>query len=89
YWLGGLALARFVLDRPETVAGKRVLDLGTGSGLVAIAAAKAGAASVLAADIDPYAMGAVPLNAAANGVAVAAVQGDLTAGPVPEVDVVL
>ncbi|NWM20010.1 methyltransferase, partial [Escherichia coli] len=45
YWLGGLALARFVLDRPETVAGKRVLDLGTGSGLVAIAAAKAGAAS--------------------------------------------
>ncbi|MCS7493938.1 50S ribosomal protein L11 methyltransferase, partial [Raoultella planticola] len=81
YWLGGLALARFVLDRPETVAGKRVLDLGTGSGLVAIAAAKAGAASVLAADIDPYAMVAVPLNAAANGVAVAAVQGDLTAGP--------
>ncbi|NWO96542.1 50S ribosomal protein L11 methyltransferase, partial [Escherichia coli] len=72
YWLGGLALARFVLDRPETVAGKRVLDLGTGSGLVAIAAAKAGAASVLAADIDPYAMVAVPLNAAANGVAVAA-----------------
>ena len=89
YWLGGLALARFVPDRPETVAGKRVLDLGTGSGLVAIAAAKAGAASVLAADIDPYAMVAVPLNAAANGVAVAAVQGDLTAGPVPEVDVVL
>jgi predicted nicotinamide N-methyase len=89
YWLGGLALARFVLDRPEVVAGRRVLDLGTGSGLVAIAAAKAGAASVLAADIDPYAIAALPLNAAHNGVAVEAVLGDLTEGPVPDVDLIL
>lgn len=89
YWLGGLALARFVLDRPETVRGRRVLDLGCGSGLVAIAAAKAGAASVLATDIDPYAVVATQVNAAANGVAVEAVCGDLTEGPVPEVDLIL
>jgi predicted nicotinamide N-methyase len=89
YWLGGLALARFVLDRPATVAGKRVLDLGCGSGLVAIAAAKAGAASVLAADVDPYAIAVLPLNAAQNGVIVEAVLSDLTAGPVPEVDLIL
>jgi len=89
YWLGGLALARFVLDRPEMVRGRRVLDLGCGSGLVAIAAAKAGAASVLATDIDPYAVVATQVNAAANGVAVEAVCGDLTEGPVPEVDLIL
>lgn len=89
YWLGGLALARFVLDRPETVCGRRVLDLGCGSGLVAIAAAKAGAASVLAADIDRYAIAALPLNAAANDVAIEGVLDDLTEGPVPEVDLIL
>ncbi len=89
YWLGGLALARFVLDRPEAVAGRRVLDLGCGSGLVAIAAAKAGAASVLAADVDGYAVAATQVNAAANGVSVDVVQGDLTEGAVPEVDLIL
>lgn len=89
YWLGGLALARFVLDRPETVRGRRVLDLGCGSGLVAIAAAKAGAASVLAADVDPYAVKATQVNAAENGVAVEALHADLTEGPVPEVDLIL
>lgn len=89
YWLGGLALARFVLDRPETVAGRRVLDLGCGSGLVAIAAMKAGAMQVLAADIDRYAVAATLLNAEANGVAVDAVHADLTEAPVPAVDVIL
>ena len=89
YWLGGLALARFVLDRPEVVAGRRVLDLGCGSGLVAIAAAKAGADRVLAVDVDPYALAAVALNAAANGVVVEAVHADLTDGPVPETDLIL
>ncbi len=89
YWLGGLALARFVLDRPEVVAGRRVLDLGCGSGLVAIAAAKAGAAAVLAADIDRYAVAATQVNADANGVVVEAVHGDLTEGRVPAVDLIL
>lgn len=67
-WAGGQGLARHVLDNPEIVRGKHVLDFATGSGLVAIAAAKAGAASVLAADIDPFCAAAVRLNTAANGV---------------------
>ena len=67
-WAGGQALARYLLDHPVSVAGRRVLDLGSGSGLVAVAAAKAGAGRVLAADIDAFAMAAIGLNAAANGV---------------------
>lgn len=66
-WPGGVALARYVLDHPELVAGRRVLDFGAGSGLVAIAAAKAGARAV-AAEIDAFAAAAIRLNAAANGV---------------------
>ena len=69
-WAGGQGLARYVLDHPQTVAGKEVLDFATGSGLVAIAAKRAGAASVLAADIDPWASEAVAINAGLNGVAV-------------------
>ena len=69
-WAGGQALARYLLDRPETVAGLRVLDLATGSGLVAIAAARAGAAEVRAVDLDPVAGVATRLNAAANQVPV-------------------
>lgn len=77
-WAGGQGLARFVLDHRETVAGRHVLDFATGSGLVAIAARKAGAASVLAADVDPFCRAAVALNAAANGVAVDFTEVDLT-----------
>jgi predicted nicotinamide N-methyase len=89
HWGGGLALARYVLDQPEAVVGKRVLDMGAGSGIVGVAAMKAGAASVVAADVDPYAIAALKLNAEANGVAIAAVLGDLTQTEPPEVDVVL
>ena len=67
-WAGGQGLARYILDNPETVAGKRVLDFASGSGLVAIAAKLAGATDVLAADIDPWTRTAVMLNAAENGV---------------------
>jgi predicted nicotinamide N-methyase len=69
-WPGGQALARYVLDRPETVRGRRILDFGAGSGLVAIAAAKAGAIAT-AAEIDAFAAAAIGLNAARNDVAVA------------------
>lgn len=88
-WAGGLSLARFVLDRPETVAGRRVLDLGAGSGLVAIAAAKAGAATVAAAEIDRNALAALRLNAELNEVAIATIGHDLTAGDPPEADLML
>ena len=76
-WAGGQAVARYVLDHPEIVAGKRVLDFASGSGLVAIAAAQAGAAQVTASDIDPYAVAAIALNAAANDVAVSATDRDM------------
>src|SRR3954453_8262693 len=69
-WAGGQALARYVLDNPDLVRGKRVLDFASGSGLVAIAAAKAGAAEVTAADIDPFCATAIRLNSEANGVGV-------------------
>jgi predicted nicotinamide N-methyase len=69
-WAGGQGLARYVIDNPATVRGKRVLDFAAGSGLVAIAAAKAGAAEVRAADIDPFCATAVHLNAEANAVSV-------------------
>jgi predicted nicotinamide N-methyase len=88
-WGGGLALVRYLLDHPEAVAGRRVLDLGTGSGLVAIAAARAGALNVTAADISPHAIAAARLNAALNEVEVTAVLGDLTAGPAADADIVL
>ena len=89
WWGGGVGLARHVLDHPSLVAGKAVLDLGTGSGLVAIAAAKAVARGVLAADIDRYAVIAASLNAKANGVRISVQLADLTDSDPPEVDVVL
>jgi predicted nicotinamide N-methyase len=80
-WAGGQALARYVLDNPHLVAGKRVLDIGSGSGLVALAAAKAGAASILAADIDAFACAAIRLNATANNCSVTTTQDDLIGAP--------
>jgi predicted nicotinamide N-methyase len=76
-WAGGQALARYILDNPDIVRGKRVLDIGAGSGLVGLAAAKAGAASVLAADIDAHACAAIALNASVNGCTIAVTQDDV------------
>jgi predicted nicotinamide N-methyase len=76
-WPGGQAMARYLLDHPQTAAGLPVIDLASGSGLVAIAAAKAGAAAVTAYDTDPLAAAAITMNAAANGVAVRAVCADI------------
>lgn len=87
-WAGGLALAHYLQERPDAIAGKRVLDLGAGSGLVGIAAALAGA-FVLAADRDPIARAAIPINAALNDIAVAVIDLNLAAGTVPDVDLIL
>jgi predicted nicotinamide N-methyase len=80
-WAGGIALARYLLDHRDQVAGQVVLDLAAGSGLVAIAAALAGAERVLASDIDPMAVAAIGLNSALNGVAVTVVADDLLSAP--------
>ncbi|MGC5778319.1 class I SAM-dependent methyltransferase [Methylobacterium sp. NFXW15] len=89
-WAGGQALARYILDNPAMVAGKRVVDFASGSGLCAIAAAKAGAAHVLASDLDGFALHAIRLNAEANGVAglIAPTQANLI-GTAFEADLVL
>ncbi|HTN96518.1 MAG TPA: methyltransferase [Nordella sp.] len=88
-WAGGQALARYVLDHPHLVADKNMLDLATGSGLVAIAAKKAGAAKVLAADIDRFACAATRLNAQANGVDLAITDDDLLCNGPGAFDVIL
>jgi predicted nicotinamide N-methyase len=88
-WAGGQALARYVLDNPALAAGRRVLDLGAGSGLAGIAALKAGAARVLAADTDPFAVAAIALNAAVNHVELEATSDDLLAAPPSRLDLVL
>lgn len=88
-WAGGIALARYLLDHPDAVAGLRVLDVGTGSGLAAIAAAKAGARSVTAVDIDADAVNAARLNAAANGVVIDALEADIAALSAPQAEMVL
>jgi predicted nicotinamide N-methyase len=88
-WAGGQALARYVLDHPALVAGKSVLDLATGSGLVGIAAMKAGARSVLAADIDLFATAAARLNAHANDVALDITDDDLLQNGPGRFDVIL
>jgi predicted nicotinamide N-methyase len=88
-WIGGQALARYILDHPDTVAGRSVLDVACGSGVVAIAAAMAGARSVAANDVDPYAIAAMKANAAANDVAVTPLLGDILDGDGDAADVVL
>ena len=89
-WAGGQALARYILDNPDRVTGARIIDFASGSGLVAIAAVKAGARHVTASDLDPFAMAAIRLNAAANDVAgrIEPVSDNLL-GTEPEVDLVL
>jgi predicted nicotinamide N-methyase len=88
-WAGGQALARHLLDHPALVAGRRVVDFASGSGLVAIAAARAGAADVVAVDIDPFCEAAIGLNAELNGVTIPFRAGDPLAAPLPDCDVVL
>ena len=91
-WAGGQALARYLLDHPETARGRHVIDMASGSGLVAIAAALAGAAAVTAYDIDPLAAEAIRVNSAANGITVLAVCADVLARddiPAPDADLVL
>lgn len=87
-WAGGQGLARYILDTPDLVAGKRVIDFACGSGLVGIAAMMAGAASCHAVDIDPFALAATGLNAELNGVVLSLEMADITASPPPEADIV-
>jgi predicted nicotinamide N-methyase len=88
-WAGGQGLARFLLDHPERVRGRTVLDLASGSGLVGIAAARAGAAAVLCCDVEPLGAAAAGLNAAANGVRLETRTADLLDGGHGEAEVVL
>lgn len=76
-WAGGQGVARYILDNPDSVSGKTVLDFASGSGLVGIATVKAGAKSVIASDIDPFALAAIQINANANAVVVEPVSNDL------------
>lgn len=88
-WAGGQALARYVSEHAADFAGRRVLDLASGSGLVAIAAALAGAGDVAANDIDPMSEAAVWLNAQLNGVTIRFIPGNLLEGEAPEADIIL
>jgi predicted nicotinamide N-methyase len=88
-WGGGLAIARYIRDHPDAVAGRRVLDVASGSGLDALAAATAGASEATAADIDPFATAAIALNARANGQKIDVVRADLLEAEPPDVEVIL
>lgn len=88
-WAGGAVLARYLLDHPQEVAGKRIVDLGTGSGLVAIVAMKCGAVRVVAVDIDAKAIIAAGLNAEANNVVIETWLGDIIEEAPPAVDIIL
>lgn len=87
-WPGGQALARYILDHADLVRGRTVLDLGSGSGLTAIAAAMAGASSVLASELDPFAVAAIDLNASANNVPIT-VTADVLDGSGENAEVIL
>jgi predicted nicotinamide N-methyase len=88
-WVGGLAIGRYLQERPEIVAGRRVFDMASGSGLCAIAALHAGAADVTCADVDDFAAAAIALNARANGRRVSIVRRDILDDAPPDVDVIL
>ena len=88
-WGGGLAIGRYLRDHPEAVAGRRVFDLGSGSGLCAIASMHAGASEATGADIDPFAAAAIGLNARANGHRVGVVRRDVLDDEPPDADIVL
>lgn len=88
-WAGGLGIARYLIDHPDVVAGRRVLDVASGSGLCAIVAARVGAGSTRAVDIDPLAEAAIALNARVNGVRVSFARGDPLDSPPPPCDVLL
>lgn len=88
-WAGGQALARYILDHPEIVKDRSVIDLASGSGLVGIAAMKAGAKSVLAADIDAFSATAIALNAKLNDVTISVTTDDILVSPLPHADVLL
>jgi predicted nicotinamide N-methyase len=88
-WGGGLAIGRYLQDHPESVAGRRVFDLASGSGLCAIAAMHAGAATVTGADIDPFAHAAIALNARANRARVTVLRHDVLDEEPPDADVIL
>jgi predicted nicotinamide N-methyase len=88
-WAGGLAIGQHLRLHPEIVAGRRVFDLASGSGLCAIAAARAGASSLTAVDIDPFAVAAIERNARANGARVTVMRGDPLVNEPPDADVIL
>ena len=88
-WAGGLAIARYLGEHPEVVAGRRVFDLASGSGLCAIAAMHAGAATATGADVDAFAAVAIRLNARANGCRVSVVRRDVLDDEPPDADVIL
>jgi len=88
-WAGGLAIARYMAEHPEIVAGRRVFDLASGSGLCAIAAMQAGATRATSADVDAFAVAAIPLNARANGCRINVVHRDVLDEEPPDADIVL
>jgi predicted nicotinamide N-methyase len=88
-WAGGLAIGHYLRDHPEAAAGRRVFDVGSGSGLCAIAALQAGATRATGADIDPFAAAAIELNAKANGCRVTIVRRDVLDEEPPDADIIL